>query len=507
MIKIRFLAAVALVAFATSPLCAQILVPAMPTVPGGRPAKPAVKDAAQAGKKKEVEHTIDPKAKALYEKALAAVKAAKSVEFTGQMTMGGDDPAMKAMMPPEMEGKTRFRVRYVEAKPDAKPQEPGMGLPPVPADSIRAERVDGPKQGAVLVIHDGKVLQFDPAKKTYNDGGAQANLVALMGIQAFPEFLRHGGLDMEGAEIISIEFAGTATVDELECDVVKLVQQVKMPMGAMVNAGLEEEGEGAGEGAGDGAGKDGKPPVPAAGGMTLKLHQKLAIARIDGLPRQQTTKPEFGEMPEGGMEDGSMALPAPEMTFTAFALKVDPKLDDAIFALKAPEGFTKAEAEIPGMMVPGDAGEAPQPPALAVNVGDAAPDFKLTNLEGKEVTLASLKGKVVLLDFWATWCGPCKAAMPTIQKISEDYKGKDVVVLGVNTWEQKADAAKEYIAKKKYTYGCLLKGDELAKAYGISGIPTLVILGKDGKVASTEVGLSDESGAALRKAIDAALAK
>ena len=128
-------------------------------------------------------------------------------------------------------------------------------------------------------------------------------------------------------------------------------------------------------------------------------------------------------------------------------------------------------------------------------------------LDGKEVTLASLKGKVVLLDFWATWCGPCKAAMPTIQKISEDYKSKDVVVLGVNTFEQKPDAAKDYLAKKKFTYGCLLKGDELAKAYGVTGIPTLVIIGKDGKVASTEVGMSDESGAMTRKAIDAALAK
>jgi thiol-disulfide isomerase/thioredoxin len=97
--------------------------------------------------------------------------------------------------------------------------------------------------------------------------------------------------------------------------------------------------------------------------------------------------------------------------------------------------------------------------------------------------------------------------MPSLQKIHDDYKGKGVAVLGVNTSERKANAAKEYMAKQKYTYGCLLSGDDLAQAYGISGLPTLVLIGKDGKIVLTEGGMSSESGAALRKAIDAALAK
>jgi thiol-disulfide isomerase/thioredoxin len=510
---IRSIAAVALVAFATSPLCAQVLVPATPTVPGGQPAKPAVKaaakDGAKDGAKQDVKRTIDPKAKALYDKALAAVKAAKSVQFTGQMTLGGDDPAMKAMMPPEMMGKSRFTVRYAEAAKDAKAPEPGMGLPPIPPDSIRAERVDGPKQGTVLVIHDGKVLEVDPAKKTYTDGGAQAAFVALMGIQSFPEFLRRGGLELNESDLISIELAGTTTVDELECDVVKLVHRMEAPMGAVPNEELDgEDGE---EGEDGEDGDDGMKPAMVIGGMTVTLHQTLAIARIDGLPRRQTTKPEFGDMPQGldmedGMEDGGMAMPAPEMIFTVFGLKLDPKIDDAAFSLSAPEGFTKTEPEMPGFMA-GAEGEEPGMPELTVKVGDAAPDFTLTDLGGKEVTLASLKGKVVLLDFWATWCGPCKAAMPTMQKLHDDYKDKGVVILGVNTWEQEADAAKAYMTKKKFTYGCLLKGDELAAAYGVRGIPTLVVIGKDGKVAEVEVGLADPSGAGLRKVLDAALAR
>ena len=504
MLKIRSLAAVALVAFATSPLCAQIIVPAAPTTPAGRPAKPAVKDgakdAAQAGKKKEVEHTIDPKAKALYEKALAAVKAAKSMEFTAQMSMGGDDPAMQVMMPPELTAKTRFSVRFAVPKPGEAAPTVGMGLPPLPRDSIRAERVDGPGKGSVLVIHGGKVLQFDPARKTYNEGGAQPELVAMMAIGPFPDVLRRSGLGFDGGEIVSIELAGTATIDDLECDVVKLVQRVEVATGAVPNEGFE-----------DADGEEGGKPLNTGGGMKMMLHQKFAIARADGLPRQQTTKPEFGDMPQGldmedGMADGGMAMPAPEMIFTVFGLKLDPKIDDAAFSLSAPEGFTKTEPEMPGFMA-GAEGEEPGMPELTVKVGDAAPDFTLTDLGGKEVTLTSLKGKVVLLDFWATWCGPCKAAMPTMQKLHDDYKDKGVVILGVNTWEQEADAAKAYMTKKKFTYGCLLKGDELAAAYGVRGIPTLVVIGKDGKVAEVEVGLADPSGAGLRKVLDAALAR
>jgi len=116
-------------------------------------------------------------------------------------------------------------------------------------------------------------------------------------------------------------------------------------------------------------------------------------------------------------------------------------------------------------------------------------------------------GKTYVVEFWATWCGPCKAAMPTMQKLHDEYASKGAVILGVNTWEQKADAAKDYMASKKFTYGCLLKGDDLATAYGISGIPTLVVIGKDGKVVEIEVGLADPSGAGLRKLLDAALKK
>jgi hypothetical protein len=79
--------------------------------------------------------------------------------------------------------------------------------------------------------------------------------------------------------------------------------------------------------------------------------------------------------------------------------------------------------------------------------------------------------------------------------------------LGVNTWEKKEGAGKKYMTDKGFTYGCLLAGDELATSYGISGIPTLIVIGKDGKVEKIEVGFGPEGDKGLRTAIDAALAK
>ena len=81
------------------------------------------------------------------------------------------------------------------------------------------------------------------------------------------------------------------------------------------------------------------------------------------------------------------------------------------------------------------------------------------------------------------------------------------MILGVNTWEKKEGAGKKYMTDKGFTYGCLLAGDDLAVAYGISGIPTLIVIGKDGKIEKIEVGFGPEGDKGLRTAIDAGLAK
>ena len=491
---IRLIVSIALSTLATSPLSAQY-APANPVGVARGGAMPAAQGTRSAP---PVQRNIDPKAKAIYDKAVAATKAAKTLTFTAALTMGSDNPDTRDMVPAGIEGKTRFSVRFVDAKAPA--AAPAGGLPPLPSDSIRVERLDGPNKASVLVIHGGRVVRIDNARKTFSEGGAEHAMLAMMAMRMYPEWL-HTFRETTNAndgqpEPISITQTGTKQIDGLECDVITVVRQMQMIMGGAAMAG-------------DDGGDANKPAVAPEvktpeTNPTVMSTETIAIARADGLPRQQTVKlvmaPPPGDAGEGMVIDGPGAG-----RITVLDLKVNPTIADAVFTPKVPEGFTKAEPEMPGFAVAG-AGAPPQP-QLAVKVGDAAPDFNLTSLDGRKVTLASLEGKVVLLDFWATWCGPCKAAMPTIQKLHEAYKDKGVVILGVNTWEKNADAAKDYMAKKKFTYGCLMNGDDLAKAYGVTGIPTLVIIGKDGKVAMADMGLSDDTGASLRKAIDAALAR
>ena len=130
-------------------------------------------------------------------------------------------------------------------------------------------------------------------------------------------------------------------------------------------------------------------------------------------------------------------------------------------------------------------------------VNDDAPDFKLLDLKGKEVALSSLKNKVVILDFWATWCGPCIAAFPGMQKAIDNYQNnKDVVFLFINTWEREKDpvkrktVVKDFLASKPYRFNVLLDSKHdvvpdkytVALAYNIKGIPAKFIIDKNGKI-------------------------
>ena len=123
-----------------------------------------------------------------------------------------------------------------------------------------------------------------------------------------------------------------------------------------------------------------------------------------------------------------------------------------------------------------------------------APVFTLKNTEGKLVSLASLKGKIVVLDFWATWCGPCKKSFPAMQMAVNKYKGdKSVVFLFIDTWERMDNpvpAVKDFIKANKYTFNVLMdlknpstKKCDVIESYKVSGIPTKFVIDKNGKIA------------------------
>jgi thiol-disulfide isomerase/thioredoxin len=118
----------------------------------------------------------------------------------------------------------------------------------------------------------------------------------------------------------------------------------------------------------------------------------------------------------------------------------------------------------------------------------SAIDFKLKDLEGKEVSLSQFKGKKVFLNFWATWCPPCKQEMPEIEKVFNETKDSDLVILTVNLGENQ-NTVKAFMDKNNYHFKVVLDLDEkVATKYNIQSIPTSLFIDKDGNVVSTKNG-------------------
>lgn len=134
---------------------------------------------------------------------------------------------------------------------------------------------------------------------------------------------------------------------------------------------------------------------------------------------------------------------------------------------------------------------------VGVKVGESAPNFKLTNLAGKEVSLADFKGKAVVLNFWATWCPPCRAELPDFQK--EHKEAKDFVILTVNEQEDKK-TVQSFMDKGKYTFPVLLDTQgKVGNLYQVRGIPTTYFIDKKGVIVDVTVGAL--TGSQLRQKI------
>ena len=129
-----------------------------------------------------------------------------------------------------------------------------------------------------------------------------------------------------------------------------------------------------------------------------------------------------------------------------------------------------------------------------VNERKAAPQFALKDADGKMVKLSDYKGKIVLLNFWATWCGPCKIEIPWFKEFETTYKNKGFSVLGIAMDDEGWEIVKPYITEQKINYRTLLGNDQVGTMYGgVESLPTSFIIDREGRVAAIHVGLVSKS--------------
>ncbi len=144
-------------------------------------------------------------------------------------------------------------------------------------------------------------------------------------------------------------------------------------------------------------------------------------------------------------------------------------------------------------------------PALAsgpVGPGAVAPDLRLPNADGAMVSLADSKGKVVLVDFWASWCGPCKASFPALDALYQELRNRGLEVIAVNVDERRSDAA-AFLADKPHSMVVLFDPKGTAPlAYGVTGMPTSFLIGRDGRVRFVHTGYTAKTVDTYRREIE-----
>jgi thiol-disulfide isomerase/thioredoxin len=216
--------------------------------------------------------------------------------------------------------------------------------------------------------------------------------------------------------------------------------------------------------------------IPAGAGMGGTISDGLMTSWIDKkllLAVQEIIAYSYKVAPAAGAAPVEYQA---KLTQIVRSLKVDQPIPAATFAF------------IP----PADAKEQLTQTAGRIDLtGQAAPTFKGVSLDGKAYSLDSLKGKTVLLDFWASWCGPCIRSMPTTERLYADYRAQGLVVLGVDVDENR-DTVEKFLKTQPLGYPVLMGSESgIPAAYGVTVFPTFVLIGPDGKIAAHQFGFNE----------------
>lgn len=133
-------------------------------------------------------------------------------------------------------------------------------------------------------------------------------------------------------------------------------------------------------------------------------------------------------------------------------------------------------------------------PSRADQTGKAAPDWQLSDVNGKALKLADFKGKVVVLDFWATWCPPCRAEIPGLVAIQKKYADQGLSVIGISLDEQGPTVVKPFIERFAINYPVVMGNQKVLTDYGgISAIPTTFVIDREGNVVAAHQGYTDQA--------------
>jgi len=224
-----------------------------------------------------------------------------------------------------------------------------------------------------------------------------------------------------------------------------------------------------------------------------KINLPGSMTLVDGVMKMwidKKTKLTLKQTATAVMQGGTLKAPAQmDQTITLLSVKLNEPVPDSMFQFTPPEG-AKEVKEFQGPVKAN--------PDLA---GKIAGDFKLSSLDGKEFSLQAQRGKVVLLDFWATWCGPCRKDMPALEKIYADFRERGLVLIGMDVGEDRETVGK-FLEQTKLSYPIVLAGEmEMLESYSVTAFPTVVLIDRDGKIALYHVGSGGETDvrAALEK--------